>query len=90
VRRGRVRVGKLEPNAPGLALRCFPDAVGCARELQSNKSDPALPDEMTLAVASLIRVAKTVTGEVTSPRVAGGGAVCAPMLAEQHVLRQIE
>ena len=45
---------------------------------------------MALAVAHLVRVAQAIAHEIAALLVPGGGAVRAPMLAEQDVLNHVE
>ncbi len=75
---------------PGLALGLLASARGGPREFESHEGDAALAQEMTLAVAGLVRVAEAIADEIATLLVAGGGAVRAPVFAEQDVLHRVE
>ena len=88
-RRG-VRAGEFEAHAPRLPLWFLAPAIGRAGEFKRDKCDSALAEEMALAVAHLVRVAQAIAHEIAALLVPGGGAVRAPMLAEQDVLNHVE
>src|SRR5258708_5780597 len=86
-----IRTGEFEPDTPRLPLRFLARAIGRACEFQRYEGDAASAQEVTTAIfARLISVAEAIAHEIASARIARGGPICAPMLAEQDVLHQIE